>query len=440
MKLGISAGWLRCFLLQRIRLFALFSILTILVIASPIKNAGGAINLWGNTPLNSFYSPLNVDQTHADEKAVLNQPSYQNDPAPLIKLKFRLDKIQIGLIQNFSVRNHQIFLLGSYGLAILDLDQNQTPIKRFRNTPVGIDNRSQIWYLTDNSTSIFRWDGQTTTEYRKEQGWILPAKFSNPPIPQQRTSFFNEGQKIWLATSSDVRFYNGENWRIFTANEIGIQLPYKVGVESIFTINSNPSNGDIWTAACYWQDSRQVGGSVPFYFDGKTWRRSDFPEENPCITSIIFSSDGSGFFTTPTSIWVYDGQAWSEIFSPQIQNLPQNTNYQISQVWMDHSEAPWFLAKLINLNGLVTQYVLFHYTGTTLKMVSSLEGFAQPQIFFTSSGSVICFRINQLFLLTPTGWVLLGDNKFDLVAQDNHSNVWLISDIKNRPVLWELIE
>ncbi|MFN7035023.1 MAG: hypothetical protein ACK4SN_01545 [Bellilinea sp.] len=443
MNFCASDEWFDFFSLRKGVLIAIFSILSLTTIVSlgNILSYGHHFNQsTANSLTNSTISQSTNDQSHKGEKEILIRNSLWKNQHPSIVLRFRLDKIQIGLIQNFSVRDHQIFLLGSYGLALLDLDQNETRIMRLRNTPVGIDNDSRIWYLTENTNSIFQWDGQATSAYRKEQGWTLPVKLYNPPLPEQKNSFLTEDQNIWLATSRDVRFFNSVTWRIFTANEIGMKLPYKSGVESFLTISRNPANGDIWVAACYWQGAHWIGGSTPYQFDGKTWRKSDFPGDDHCVTSITFTVDGSGYLATPTGIWKYDGRDWMEVSLPFTQNLPQNTTYQIGQIWIDNYDTPWTLVQLINRNGLITQHLLFQYHDTTFNKISSFEGLAPPQILFTSSGSLISFRNNKIFIFTQTGWDLLANHNFDLVVQDNNGNIWLISDIKGRPVLWEVVD
>ncbi|GIV66472.1 MAG: hypothetical protein KatS3mg047_0865 [Bellilinea sp.] len=368
----------------------------------------------------------------------LTKFSLKNYPYSPIDLKLRLDKIQIGVVQNIYVRNQHIFLMGSYGLAILDLDQKETFIKRLKNFPLGIDGNGHVWYLSEQSDSIFRWDGQNSFEYRKEQGWILPAKLYDPPLPALRTSLLSIGETIWLATSTDVRYFNGNEWHIFTATEIGIKLPYKTGVQPVFTVSRNPVNGEIWVAACYWQGADWIGGSLPYRFNGNTWYKSDFPDGNACVTSITFTAHGSGFLTTPSDIWRYDGQEWKKLSIPLVQKTPRTNSYQIKQMWMDNFDKPWFLLNLVNQNGVSTQQYLLQYHSEGFTKISSFEGISAPQIFFTPDGSLTSFRNGQIFLHTPSGWVTITDRKFDIITQDNFGNLWLISDVKSRPVLWKI--
>ncbi len=431
MKLSAATDWLRYFS----GLFvAIFCILSLTDIALPEVNTDHIII---NPSHLTIHAPTEY-RNDLEVKALNSNKIFQSNPSITITPIIRLDKIQIGLIQNFSVRNHQLFLLGSYGLAIVDLNQKETQIKKFNYTPVGIDNSSRIWFITNNSDSIFQWDGQSTTEYGKAQGWILPLNLFNSPLPTQNPSFITDDHIIWLATSKDIRFFNGRLWRIFTASEIGIRLPYKSGIESAFTINRNPATRDIWVGACYWQGTQWIGGSAPYQFDGNTWKRGSFPEENICVTSIVFTSDGSGYLITPDRLWKYNGKEWMEISLSFIQNLPQNTTYQIRHFGLDNFETPWLVVHFVNLNGLITRYELLQFEKNILNPVSTFEGFATPQIYHTSTGATISIRNNQIFQLSHTGWIKLTEQKFDLSAQDNYGNIWLISETKNRPLLWKL--
>ena len=359
---------------------------------------------------------------------------------PSANLKFRLDKIQIGLIQNFAVQNNKVLLSGTYGLAILDLAQNQTYIKRFRNNLIGVDNDLNIWYIIEKSNSIFRWDGVSTSEFGKENGWILPVNFFTPPLPIQHSSFLANGKNIWLATSKDVRLFNGSRWRIFTASEIGIKLPNKAGVESVFTISHNPLTDDVWVAACFWQDNQWIGGASPLQFDGKTWQRTEFPIENICVTNMTVSDDGNVLLTTPDSLWEYNGQGWVELPTPHTNTDLENTVLRFGSIWTDKSENQWLLGAIINPNGMVEKHILYQRKNQNLSKITSFNGLLPPQIFFTSAASVIAFTEKQLFYVIASEKILLFEQYFDLVAQDENGNVWLISDIKTRPVLWQLLE
>lgn len=357
-----------------------------------------------------------------------------------INPKFRLDKIQIGLIQSFSVKNYKIFLAGTYGLAILDLAQNETYIKRLRNTPIGVDNDLTLWYIIEKSNSIFRWDGANTSEFSKENGWILPAKFFTPPIPSRHSFFLTEGKKVWLATSNDVRLFNGSTWRIFTANEIGIQLPRKAGTQSVFTISRDPSTGDIWVAACYWKGNQWIGGTSPFQFDGKSWHRTEFPVENICVTNLSIGNNGNILLTTPDSLWEYNGQEWAEVSLPSTDAGSRNTTFRFDSMWTDKFENQWLMSPIIKPSGVVDQHILYQYKNQNLSRFASFKGLLPPSIFSTSIEYSIAFNEKQLYQVAPTGMELLSEHFFDLIAQDETGNIWLISDTKTRPVLWQLIQ
>ena len=382
----------------------------------------------------------NNSQTAGAQKLYSPCISSQQELISSVNLKFRLDKIQIGLIQSFAVQSNKVFLSGNYGLAILDLAKQESFVKRFRNTPIGVDNESNMWYLIEKSGSVFRWDGLRTMEYSKENGWILPAKFFTPPLPTLHSSFLADGKNIWLATSNDVRFFNGSRWRIFTATEIGIKLPYKSGVESVFTISRNPSTGNVLVAACFWQGNQWIGGSSPLQFDGKTWQRTEFPIENICVTNMTIINDGNVLVTTPDSLWEYNGQGWVEGTPLYTNVLSNNTTFRFGPIWTDKDENQWLLGAIINPNGMVEQHILYQRKNQNLFKITSFNGLLPPQIFFTPTASVFAFTEKQLFHITPSGTVLFSEQYFDLVAQDENGSIWLISDTKTRPVLWQLVE
>lgn len=366
--------------------------------------------------------------------------SFLSDQTPSIVLKYDLSQFQIGLLESFSVNKQKIFLKGTYGLAILDLDKKETYVKRFRNIFLGVDNEQGIWYLTETSNSIFRWDGKKAVEFGKNQGWILPAKFHKPLIPVNNAPLLIAGDNIWLATSNDVRLFNGKTWRVFTATEIGIKLPFKVGVEPNFILAHNSLTGEIWAAACYWQGDQWVGGSSPYQFDGKRWYKIEFPIENVCVTQLTFDKNGNGFLTTPTTVWKYNGKNWNEMNLPVFQEMPKNSTFKIIQFALDSFENPWISVELTKENGIPDQFQIFQYKDTKFIKVSTLEGISTPVLLLTAQNSAIFFTNKKVFQTTPAGIKLLSDKYFELIIQDPDGNIWLISDTKSRPLLWSLVE
>jgi len=362
------------------------------------------------------------------------------DKTPSIVLKYDLSQIQIGLLESFSVNKSKIFLKGTYGLAILDLDKKETYVKRFRTIFLGVDNEQGIWYLTETSNSIFRWDGKKTVEFGKNQGWILPARFHKPLIPVNSTPLLIAGDNIWLATSSDVRLFNGKTWRVFSATEIGIKLPFKVGVEPNFILAHNSLTGEIWAAACYWQGDQWVGGSSPYQFDGNRWYKIEFSIENVCVTQLTFDKNGNGYLTTPTTVWKYNGKNWNEINLPVFQEMPKNSTFRIIQFALDSFENPWISVELTKENGIPDQSHIFQYKDTKFIKVSTLEGISKPVLFLTAQNSPIFYNNKKVFQTTPAGIELISDKNFELIIQDPDGNIWLISDTKSRPLLWSLVE
>ena len=67
---------------------------------------------------------------------------------------------------------------------------------------------------------------------------------------------------MWLVTSSDVRSFDGQNWTVYSAEEMGLPLPDNPEDQwATFTLAISPQEDIIWVGQCFWIGPGPSGGS-----------------------------------------------------------------------------------------------------------------------------------------------------------------------------------
>jgi len=240
-----------------------------------------------------------------------------------------LGSIGIGIIQDLYIPDAQTaYLAGTFGMVRINLQTNQVSIARFFDSVLGVDPSGHAWVLPPKGETISSWDGTTWNHYGYRQGWIRSAQLSTTPGVRPQLLSDNQGN-IWMATSLDIRRFDGKRWRVFNAAETGILLPYRAGIETVFSLAINPDGSQTWAASCDWGANQPVGGGGLRRFDGQRWTNPGFPLENACITTIEIDLDGVVWVAAGTNFYSFHpvDETWSIHEPPQPEDLSRRYLY-----------------------------------------------------------------------------------------------------------------
>ena len=363
-------------------------------------------------------------------------------PTPLLsdsgifRVEFSLRHISPGLVNAIYPRSGQRALItGSYGLIQIDLSSDQVRQLRTPDRLLGIDAAGRAWLTPRNGSAIYSWDTLQTQSYDSTRGWILNAAFFDAPQGGSRLVNGRAGE-VWLATTTDVRRFDGTRWRIFTQTESGIRRTREAFVETAISLAVNPNTGEAVAATCDWRgENHLTGGSVRRY-DGQEWSDADFPLENPCITNLQAASDGSIYAVTLGSIWRIKGSAdWEELDLP---NLARDRRYGwTEELTLDLEGRLWPLIQVTDLDGAVVEKVRLRPAGSGWEIVRTLDQLGTQKLVFLPGGGVWALEQTQAYALLPSGeWSLQASLNFRDGGADSEGGIWLVTDVETNAEVW----
>lgn len=378
-----------------------------------------------------------------------NSPTsaFSPTPTPLqsrsgeFDLKYSLDEFPIGLLDRlFVLDESNILLSGSFGMARLDLQTNESSISRFRAPVIGADRAGRMWFYSDKGISITAWDGIEFRTFSRDQGWILQARSVDPAGLIVSQPLVSTGKETWLATARDVRRFDGARWRVFTASEIGIPIPYKASVQNVFALAVSQHTDEVWLGGCHWQNRQPQAGSGIWRFHDNQWEMSDFPIAGACITRVRIDSQNRVWASTPTSLWnLRDGQ-WIETI-PSVSISAGMGEYRIENFWLNPANQALILVTFYNINGAPLEKHIQFFRDDQLIKIKSFPSLEDPYLFFSPDGHTILFSNQTTYQYQDdSNWAIISELPYQAIAQDFDKNIWLLSSAGGKSSLWRLRE
>lgn len=248
----------------------------------------------------------------------------------------------------------RFWLSGPNDAVLLDPNTGEAARLRFTTALLGIDPNGRAWELAENGSYVSAWDGSTWTDYAEGLGWT-PASVPDSPLEFKADA----GGNTWLLTAADLRRFDGRRWRVFTATEMGVVLPWKAGVSTDLLLALGPET--VWVGSCDRDAAGPTGnGSLRRYEDGQ-WTDAALPALPACISAMAAAPDGSlwvGLYGG--TLWRFDAaaQSWSE--QRALPLPPSRTSYSdFRELPLDPGGAAWPLIELCTESGCGQQMQRF---------------------------------------------------------------------------------
>ncbi len=356
--------------------------------------------------------------------------------AGIFRVEFSLRNISPGLVNAiYPLSGQRALITGSYGIIQINLSSDQVRQLRTPDRLLGIDVSGRAWLTPRDGSTIYSWDTLETQSFDSGNGWILNAAFFDAPLGGSRLVDGRTGE-VWLATSTDVRRFDGSRWRIFTQNESGIRRLREAFVNTAISLAVNPNTGEAMAATCDWRGKDLLSGGGVRRYDGESWSDAGFPLENPCVTDLKAASDGSIYAVTEGSIWRIKGSGdWEELDLP---DLAAERRYGWTEsLTLDLEGRLWPLIQVTDLDGAVIEKVRLRPTGSGWEIVRTLEQLAAQKLLFLPGGAVWALEQSTVYTLLPSGeWRKQASLNFRDGSTDTEGGIWLVTDVETNAVVW----
>ncbi|HWR67118.1 MAG TPA: hypothetical protein VN364_13455 [Bellilinea sp.] len=356
--------------------------------------------------------------------------------AGIFRVEFSLRNISPGLVNAiYPLSGQRALITGSYGIIQINLSSDQVRQLRTPDRLLGIDVSGRAWLTPRDGSTIYSWDTLETQSFDSGNGWILNAAFFDAPLGGSRLVDGRAGE-VWLATSTDVRRFDGTRWRIFTQNESGIRRLREAFVNTAISLAVNPNTGEAVAATCDWRGKDPLSGGSVRRYDGESWSDAGFPLENPCVTDLKAASDGIIYAVTEGSIWRIKGSGdWEELDLPVL--AAERRYGWTEELTLDLEGHLWPLIQVTDLDGAVIEKVRLRPTGSGWEIVRTLDQLAAQKLLFLPGGAVWALEQSTVYTLLPSGeWRKQASLNFRDGSTDTEGGIWLVTDVETNAVVW----
>ena len=184
-----------------------------------------------------------------------------------------------------------------------------------------VDDRGRLWALLLNTGEIAAWLNGDWTSYGEKSGWTEPptaAEMGWWTLASWR-AYTDSAGIVWLPTSRDVRLFDGEQWSLFTLEDMGFPLPEMEDLGVIHRLAMGGDGTETWVGECYYGGPGPMGGQGVRWFDGETWHGSDAPVDSTCVSTITADPAGNVWLGAYDTIWRYGyaDQSWTSTNLPE---------------------------------------------------------------------------------------------------------------------------
>lgn len=293
-------------------------------------------------------------------------------------------------------------------------------------TLVGVDNNNVMWFFQETGEAIYAWDGVSTERrFGLESGWVPVDEYEQ----LAGSGLVQDGNgHLWLATSQDVRRFDGAQWTVYTREMLGMPSPELEGLFTRFTLMYSTMTNTIWAGECEWGGPGPLGGAGVRWFDGTIWHGGDSPVAAGCATGMVEAGNGRIWLAVGSTVWQFNpaDSSWQS-FAPV---PPQDTRTGYTeQLWVDANDTPWLLYAPCGGGSCAIGYAIYRLDGPTWTPIGDMMPDI-PRLVFSPSGTVFQFQYLQMFSYAA-GDEFIQLSEFEMFVQaalaDTQNGLWIVA-------------
>ncbi len=305
----------------------------------------------------------------------------------------------------------------------------------YSGTLVGIDQSERVWVVSEDTTEISAWDGETWTIYATKTGWkTFPDWFGLDAWVQ-----FDELGRFWLNTSQDVRLFDGTRWTVFGPQDMDMDPPSYEDVRSSFEITILDSTGEIWVGECDWAGPGPIGGQGARWYDGQTWHGTDSPVASGCVTAIEEDRLGRIWIGVEDTLWRYDPSktAWVSFTPPEPPPMEPRYGY-ITDLVLDPDGEPWLNFTLCGGASCSSKTIAFHLHDGVWNPVIESDEFGLQKFILDAEGTLWLFWDASVYRIEEGELEFMAELFPQQVTVDANGRVWFVARYEGQSALWTI--
>jgi hypothetical protein len=431
----------------------MFSILSVVLAILTVGCQPVAMRVSTITPTNIPFPTISPVSLPTDTPVILPTPTGIPTPvytptsgSPLdtavtsgpFKMVIPVDEVLSGTVESLvSTADGTLWLITEQDIAKI-LDTTLTVyLTGIAGEVAGIDSTGRVWVVNEETTEISAWNGQAWTTYGVDAGWT--------PLTDDTYQYVHGGLsdlqgRIWFTTSQDVRAFDGNQWTVYTPQEMGMGPMLYEDLMASFEVTVLPS-GRVWVSECDWGGPGPFGGRGIRWLDDGVWQGASSPVASGCAIAIAEDSLGQVWMGVDSNLWRYDPASgdWTEFSLPEPPIAEMRFGF-IDSLVVDPHDTVWTILVLCGGASCYGNCVLYHFRDELWTQVGEVGEYdsgywgpifgadAVPWLYW--DGGIYRISGNSPELMSP----LMG--RFS--AKDNSGRLWLVAPDKGRDMLWVL--
>jgi hypothetical protein len=339
--------------------------------------------------------------------------------------------------------NGKMLLYTDEAIAILSDSTWEIYLSDLPGFLIGFDEKDKVWAVNEDGGEVFVWDGLSWKSYGADEGWSSFEGENWWGRPVQRGIHTDRLGQIWVGTFEDVRVFNGEQWMIYSLEDMGMSPREYEEANYDFTFTFLKEGAELWVGAC---DTAPIGPSTRggvSWFDGYRWYGAETSIPQGCAGSIKEDVSGRVWVGINGDIWLYesDSGTWRS-FTPPAPLPPLDILWygRVMSITLDPSDNPWVTFLLCGGAGCEGMMLLQHLRDGAWTQIteSSFQMEGLQQLILDGEGTAWLFWNGTIFEMKgnePVSVALLTARRATL---DASGQMWFIAWHEGRDWLWTL--
>jgi hypothetical protein len=298
-----------------------------------------------------------------------------------------------------------------------------------------VDESGKYWLLQKDTGDI-----SNNEDGNAASGWISVGPFSESwwsPTPWRIVS--GAGDTLWAPMAQDVRFFDGNQWSLYTQEDMGFPLMEMEDIDIVHNLALAQDGTEVWVGECYYSGPGPMGGGGVRWFDGQTWHGAESPIGSRCVSALDVDSAGNVWLGTSKAVWRYDheDQSWTQY------NLPAEllSDYSFThplQLMIDQAGDAWVMMQMCGGASCDGEVYLYRIQDGIWSLVTSAayRSSSFKQMALDGNGQAWLFWEGMVYQLDDQPLEPVASMQALGVDADPSGTIWVVVGSEDDPSLW----
>lgn len=421
---------------KRVKVICLLILITLVLVACAPAQAPSPMETASKSPTNTPVAAATPTAVVIEVTSTSVTPPVSSGP---FKLFTYIDEVLAGSVSTLlAAEDGSLWLVSSQDVVKISGDEPVVFLEDYKGQLAGVDAAGRVWVVSEDTAQISTWDGQLWSAYAEADGWVpLAGNYGSVSGGQSDLQ-----DRLWFATTQDVRVFDGEKWAITTRNIMGMAPPVYEDLMQTFNIKTL-KNGEVWVGECDWGGPGPFGGGGVRWLAGGEWQGSTSPAASGCVNALVEDALGRVWVGVDSSLWRYDpaNGDWVVFPSPETPIAEMRFGF-LDSLAVDPANEAWAELVLCGGASCYGSSALYHLRDEEWIQVGTVgeydSGYWGP--VFDANGTPWVYWEGGIYRINEDVPELVSPLAGQVSARGSDGRVWFVAPHEKRDALWVLDE